>query len=325
MRVALSVDARRGAIEERPDPVAGHGEVLCRVLACGVCGSDVRPRGSRASCRPCSGTSSSREVEAVGAGVTQRRRGRPRRRASPCALRRVPALPARPRDALRAASARPRSTPAASPSSCACPPSWPAELLPIGELDAERAVFVEPLACVLRALDRAGPRAGRQPARRRRGHQRPAGDRRRARARGRRGLGARAARRAPGARARARRRTPPQRARRRRARLHARAGGDRATRSPPSLRADRCASTRRPIRGRRWSSTAGASTPARSTSARRTPPAPATCAQRSTLIAGGRVDPRALVTHRLGLSQTAAALELQRRGEAIKALVLPQD
>ena len=43
------------------------------------------------------------------------------------------------------------------------------------------------------------------------------------------------------------------------------------------------------------------------------------------LIAAGRVDPRALVTHRVGLSQTATALELQRRGEAIKALVLPQD
>jgi L-iditol 2-dehydrogenase len=41
------------------------------------------------------------------------------------------------------------------------------------------------------------------------------------------------------------------------------------------------------------------------------------------LIAAGRVDPAPLVTHRLPLEQTGAALELARRGEAVKALVLP--
>ncbi len=41
------------------------------------------------------------------------------------------------------------------------------------------------------------------------------------------------------------------------------------------------------------------------------------------LIASGRVDPAPLVTHRLGLDETARALELQRTGEAVKALVLP--
>jgi L-iditol 2-dehydrogenase len=41
------------------------------------------------------------------------------------------------------------------------------------------------------------------------------------------------------------------------------------------------------------------------------------------LVAGGRVDPLPLVTHRLGLDETARALELARSGEAIKALVLP--
>lgn len=28
-------------VEELPDPVAGPGEIVCRVLACAVCGSDV--------------------------------------------------------------------------------------------------------------------------------------------------------------------------------------------------------------------------------------------------------------------------------------------
>ena len=41
------------------------------------------------------------------------------------------------------------------------------------------------------------------------------------------------------------------------------------------------------------------------------------------LIAGGRVDPAPLVTHRVPLAQTADALALQRSGTAIKALVLP--
>ena len=41
------------------------------------------------------------------------------------------------------------------------------------------------------------------------------------------------------------------------------------------------------------------------------------------LVASGRVDPLPLVTHRLGLDETGRALELQRRGEAIKVLVSP--
>jgi len=41
------------------------------------------------------------------------------------------------------------------------------------------------------------------------------------------------------------------------------------------------------------------------------------------LIAGGHVDPLQLVTHRVGLDETARALNLQRRGAAIKAVVVP--
>ncbi|MEA2156402.1 MAG: L-iditol 2-dehydrogenase [Solirubrobacteraceae bacterium] len=41
------------------------------------------------------------------------------------------------------------------------------------------------------------------------------------------------------------------------------------------------------------------------------------------LIAGGQIDVLALVTHRLELAQTGMALDLQRRGEALKAVVLP--
>jgi L-iditol 2-dehydrogenase len=41
------------------------------------------------------------------------------------------------------------------------------------------------------------------------------------------------------------------------------------------------------------------------------------------LIAGGRVDPLPFVTHRVGLDETGRALELARSGEAIKVLVAP--
>jgi L-iditol 2-dehydrogenase len=41
------------------------------------------------------------------------------------------------------------------------------------------------------------------------------------------------------------------------------------------------------------------------------------------LLADGRVDPLPFVTHRVGLDETAHALELQRTGAATKVLVLP--
>ena len=57
MRVARSLTPREVVVEEVADPVAGPGEVVCRVLACGVCGSDVSetyvsrklPGGARAT------------------------------------------------------------------------------------------------------------------------------------------------------------------------------------------------------------------------------------------------------------------------------------
>ncbi|MEA2217704.1 MAG: L-iditol 2-dehydrogenase, partial [Solirubrobacteraceae bacterium] len=41
MRVARSLALDDVRVEVVPDPVPGPAEVVCRVLACGVCGSDV--------------------------------------------------------------------------------------------------------------------------------------------------------------------------------------------------------------------------------------------------------------------------------------------
>ena len=42
MKVARTLTADETRIEEVPDPVCGPGEVVCRVLACATCGSDVQ-------------------------------------------------------------------------------------------------------------------------------------------------------------------------------------------------------------------------------------------------------------------------------------------
>ena len=41
MRVAVYHGGGRIALEERPDPVAGHGELVVRMRACGLCGTDL--------------------------------------------------------------------------------------------------------------------------------------------------------------------------------------------------------------------------------------------------------------------------------------------
>ena len=41
MKVARSLSPREVRVEQAADPRAGPGDVVCRVLACGVCGSDV--------------------------------------------------------------------------------------------------------------------------------------------------------------------------------------------------------------------------------------------------------------------------------------------
>ena len=41
------------------------------------------------------------------------------------------------------------------------------------------------------------------------------------------------------------------------------------------------------------------------------------------LIAGGRIEPRALVSHRLPLEETGRALDLQRQAGGLKVVVEP--
>jgi L-iditol 2-dehydrogenase len=160
MRVARSVGVREVRIEEDPDPRAGEGEVVARVLACGVCGSDVLDSWVARKVPAVLGHELCAEVEEVGAGV---RGVAPGDRVvvhhhAPCGeCRRC----RRGHETLCEQFRATRLYPGGFAERVRVPADLVGELLPVdGAIDTERATFVEPLACVLRAFDRCGLRAG---------------------------------------------------------------------------------------------------------------------------------------------------------------------
>jgi len=160
MRVARSVGVREVRIEADPDPSAGEGEVVARVLACGVCGSDVLDSWVARKVPAVLGHELCAEVEEVGAGV---RGVAPGDRVvvhhhAPCGeCRRC----RRGHETLCEQFRATRLYPGGFAERVRVPADLVGELLPVaGDLDTERATFVEPLACVLRAFDRCGLHAG---------------------------------------------------------------------------------------------------------------------------------------------------------------------
>jgi L-iditol 2-dehydrogenase len=159
VRVARSVGLRDVRVEEAPEPLPGPGEVVCRMLACGVCGSDVSDAWVGARLPAVLGHELAGEVERLGRGVEGIAVGERVvvHHHAPCGECR------RCRRGRETLCERFRAT-ALDPGGFAervrVPAELVGELLALGDLDAERATFVEPLACVLRALDRSGLRAG---------------------------------------------------------------------------------------------------------------------------------------------------------------------
>jgi L-iditol 2-dehydrogenase len=319
--VARSVTTREVRIEEEPDPVAGDGEVVCRVLACGVCGSDVHDAWVAPKLPQVRGHEVVAVVEAVGAGVGsvavgdrvvihhhvpcgECRRCR-RGRETLCDQYRTTELdPGGFAERVRVAA------------------ELVGELLVLDGLDSERATFIEPLACVLRALRRAGVQEG---------------DSLLVVGAGTSGLLAVAAARAQGVGSVCVREPRPERLERARE-LGAQAHDDElvdvalvCTPAPAAIAAGFDAvgpggtlciygppnpgqvldfDGHRLYRGEIEIVASYAAGPGDMRAA-------------MDLIASGAVDPAPLVTHRLALEETGRALELQRSGEAIKALVLP--
>lgn len=321
MRAARSTTSHDVVVEELPDPVAGAGEVVCRVLACGVCGSDVSDAYVARKLPAVLGHEvvgevlhTGRDVTAVGAGdrvvihhhvpCGQCRRCR-RGHETLCDLFRSTAI-----------------HPGGFAEQVLVEAPLVAELLALGDLDPLAGTFVEPLGCVLRALDRARLAAGESLL---------------VVGAGSNGLLAVAA-------ARARDAAPVWISEPREERRHrAEAWGASAHRGAPvdvafvtTAQPDAIASAAAALgpggtlclyATTKPGATLGLDaeqlfrreiTVLTSWSA-----GPGDMRAAHDLIAGGRIDPLALVTHRLGLADTARALDLQRRGEAIKAVVVP--
>jgi L-iditol 2-dehydrogenase len=159
VRVARSLTSREVVVEELPDPVAGPGEVVCRVLACGVCGSDVSETYVARKLPAVLGHEVVGEVVETGAGVHGVREGERVviHHHVPCgACRRCRRGHETLCEQFRATALDPGGF--AERVRLSAP--LVGELLGLGELDPVAGTFVEPLGCVLRALDRAGLRPG---------------------------------------------------------------------------------------------------------------------------------------------------------------------
>jgi L-iditol 2-dehydrogenase len=159
MRVARSIALREVRTDEDPEPVAGPGEVVCRVLACGVCGSDISDAWVEPKLPVVLGHELTGEVVEVGGDVVGLRVGDRVvvHHHAPCGeCRRCRRGHETLCDAFRATNI----APGGFAERVRIPAELVGELLLLEDLDEERGTFVEPLACVLRALNRAGLRAG---------------------------------------------------------------------------------------------------------------------------------------------------------------------
>jgi L-iditol 2-dehydrogenase len=160
MRVARSVATGEVRIEEIDDPEPGAGEVVCDVIACGVCASDVTDWYVAKKLPAVLGHEPAGVVRAVGTGVVGVAVGErvAIHHHAPCGECR------RCRRGHETLCERFRAT-GIEPGGFAERVRVPAELVPEllvlpDGMDPVAATFVEPLACVVRAQDRAGLRPG---------------------------------------------------------------------------------------------------------------------------------------------------------------------
>lgn len=321
MRVARSIGVRDVRVEEHPEPEPGPGDVVCRVLACGVCGSDVADAWVEPKLPVVLGHELTGEVVAVGddvRGVSVGARVVIHHHA-PCGECR------RCRRGHETLCERFRVTnvdPGGFAERVRVPSDLVAELLVLDALDAERGTFVEPLGCVLRAFERSRLHAG---------------DALLVVGAGTSGLLAISAAHARGVEAVWVREPRPERMARALALGAERHGNELVdvaiccTAAPAAL-ADAFDAVApggvlcvyappgpgRPLGFDGLSLYRREIDVVASYSA-----GPADMREALALLAGGRVDPAPWITHRLALEETGRALELARSGEAVKALVLP--
>jgi L-iditol 2-dehydrogenase len=322
MRVARSFAPGDVRIEEAPEPEAGPGEVVCDVLAVGVCGSDVTDWYIASRLPAVLGHEVIGTVRAVGSGADAPAVGTrvAIHHHTPCGeCRRC----RRGHETLCEQFRATRLDPGGFAERVRLVPELVAELLVLPDrLDAVEATLIEPLACVLRAQERSGLRAG---------------DSLLVVGAGVNGLLSIAAAHARGVEAVWVREPRPdrlQRALETGAERHGNElvdvaivctpkpdaiaaaaesvapGGTLCLYAPPAPDAPpRLDGTRLFLRELTVTASYSAG--------------PGDMRASLELIAGGQVNPEALISHRLPLTDTAAALNLQRHGEALKAVVVP--
>lgn len=321
MLVARSLTSREVVIEDTPDPSAGPGEVVCRVLACGVCGSDVSETYVSRKLPAVLGHEVVGEVLETGAGVTAVQTGDRVviHHHVPCGTCR---LCLRGHETLCEQFRSTALDPGGFAERVRLSPPLVSELLGLGDVDPVAGTFTEPLGCVLRALDRAGLQPG---------------DELLVVGAGSNGLLAVAAAYTRGVQA-VWYREPLVDRRRIAEELGATPHGNEPIDVAFVTTADG-----RAIAGAAAAlgpggtlclyATTGPGTPVGLDSEQLFLRELTVCSSWSAgpedmraaydLIASGRIDVLGLVTHRVGLDETARALNLQRRGQALKAVVLP--
>jgi L-iditol 2-dehydrogenase len=159
MKVARTVALGDTRIEDAPDPVCGPGDVVCRVLACATCGSDVHGAYVQRKLPAVLGHEPAGEVVEVGAdvaGVAVGDRVAIHHHA-PCGeCRRC----RRGHETLCERFRATRLDPGGFAEYVRIEPDLVGELLPLAGLDPVAATVTEPLACALRAHERAGAAPG---------------------------------------------------------------------------------------------------------------------------------------------------------------------
>jgi L-iditol 2-dehydrogenase len=322
VRVARSVGVREVRIDEDPEPEAGPGDVVCRVLACGVCGSDVADAWVAPKLPVVLGHELTGEVVAVGAEVASGVAVGDRvviHHHAPCGeCRRC----RRGHETLCESFRTTNLDPGGFAERVRVPAALVDELLVLNGLDAERGTFVEPLGCVLRAFARCDLHAG---------------DSLLVVGAGTSGLLAISAAHARGVEAVWVREPRPERMERALGLGAERHGNELVdvviccTAAPAAL-ADAFAAVApggvlclyAPPGPGRMLDLDGLSLYRREIDVVASYSAgPADMRAAYELLAGRRVDPGPWITHRLGLEDTGRALDLARSGQAVKALVLP--
>jgi len=321
MRVARSVSLRDVVVEERDDPVAGPGEVVCRVLACGVCGSDVSETYVSRKLPAVLGHEVVGEVLSLGAGVSTVAVGDRVviHHHVPCGECRTCR---RGHETLCDQFRGTALDPGGFAERVLLSPQLVSELLALGDVDPIAGTLVEPLGCVLRAFDRARLEVG---------------DALLVVGAGSNGLLAVAAARARGVDA-----VWVREPREERVAVARSLGAEPHTDEPVDVAFVTTANAEA-IAGAATALGSGGVLCLYATTGPGTPvgldteqlflreltvcsswsAGPADMRAAYELIASGRIDVLALVTHRLALDETGRALDLQRRGEALKAVVLP--